>query len=134
MLKYDPFVDDGCRLWHPKHNCYLASTFRTFPDYNGVRGNDTITNTINLELEASCTVGANELSSRIYLIEGKITALDLLIFRRNNSLMEFHIFRYAATSTTYHRRQRTPGKPAPRLCTSVMSTQFLDNPSSISIE
>jgi len=63
-------MDLGFSLYHPKHDCHIATTFRTFPDYDGERGNDTVARILNLQLEAACTTQAKDTASRLFIIEG----------------------------------------------------------------
>ncbi|KAM5440975.1 hypothetical protein MferCBS31731_004114 [Microsporum ferrugineum] len=70
ILQYDPFSDNGFRLYNPAHRCHLASSFRTFPDYDGDRNNSTIVMQLDLELEVTCTSDANDSASRMYILEG----------------------------------------------------------------
>ena len=66
--------DDGIRLFSKTGNCYLGTTFRTFPDPKLVNDTGTLRNPvdqgINLELEAACIKEANLASSTFYVIDG----------------------------------------------------------------
>lgn len=87
VLKYDPFSDSGFRLYNPVHQCFLASSFRTFPDYDGEQSNDTIVTQLRLELEAACTTEVTDAASRMYILEGKIRIGSpcLFLFHRFDS-------------------------------------------------
>lgn len=60
--------DKGVILYSHEHQCSLATTFRSLPDPYGP-SNDTVLRTLNLKLEASCTVSASQTSSRLFVVE-----------------------------------------------------------------
>lgn len=56
-------------FYNPTLECDLASTFRSLPHSEHTQSNDTVLRVLGLRLEASCTVGASELSSRLYAVD-----------------------------------------------------------------
>ncbi|KAK4891849.1 hypothetical protein LTR27_009548 [Elasticomyces elasticus] len=58
------------RLYHPARGCFLATTFRSFPDLVGLRANDTVLRGLRSELEISCVQHAHERASTLHVIEG----------------------------------------------------------------
>jgi hypothetical protein len=77
---YDPHQDNGFRLWNAKANCYLATSYRTYPNLHGYASNDTIIQTLRLELEACCTYPPTREASMFYAIDG---GLGLYPTKRN---------------------------------------------------
>lgn len=71
-IDYDPDSDNGFRLYNAYQRCYLASSFRLYPDWDGERGNDTVGAQINQYVEATCTRFASVEASTLFLVEGKI--------------------------------------------------------------
>lgn len=63
--------DHGFSLYSPKHNCYLATSFRGFPQNYGPRTNDTVRKELDLELEATCTSSVSRAASRLWIVDGK---------------------------------------------------------------
>jgi hypothetical protein len=59
----------GLTFFSPEHQCSLATTFRSLPESDLGRNDDTVLRTMNLKLEASCTASASAASSRLHLIE-----------------------------------------------------------------
>ncbi|EFR02003.1 hypothetical protein MGYG_05006 [Nannizzia gypsea CBS 118893] len=113
-LEYDPFSDNGFRLYNPIHKCYLASIFRTFPDYDNGGSNDTIIAQLNLELEAACTFEANNIASRMYVIEGMTSLQNTnrqwgLLFDSFRSyitpIIRFYFRGYSILQATYNLAQ-----------------------------
>ncbi|KAF2138203.1 uncharacterized protein K452DRAFT_311572 [Aplosporella prunicola CBS 121167] len=77
VLYYDQHHDSGLSLYNPSQNCYLATSFRTYIDYDGYASkNDTVQHVINRVLEATCTRGASEQASTFWVIEGNPQNLD----------------------------------------------------------
>lgn len=74
---YDPHSDLGLRLYSPSRNCYLATSWRTYPDYDGTRTNDTLQDALDLELEATCTSDVADDASRLWVIEGILDASEI---------------------------------------------------------
>ncbi|KAK5744043.1 hypothetical protein LTR17_002381 [Elasticomyces elasticus] len=66
-VHYDADRDNGIAFYSAEHSCTLATTFRSAPSTR--RSNDTLSQALKLDLEASCTQNANRASSRIYLID-----------------------------------------------------------------
>ncbi|KAI5923968.1 hypothetical protein F4810DRAFT_666842 [Camillea tinctor] len=61
---------DGLRLYHPVFRCYLATSFRTYIDYDGDAGNDTVKQAISRISEAVCTRGVSRSASLLGIVEG----------------------------------------------------------------
>jgi hypothetical protein len=61
----------GIEVYSQQHRCSLATTFRSLPDPNILRSNDTVLRTLNLKLETSCTTSASPASARLFLVESK---------------------------------------------------------------
>lgn len=72
-IDYDPDSDNGFRLYNVYQRCYLASSFRLYPDWDGERGNDTVDAQIHQYVEATCTRFASEEASTLFLVEGRIS-------------------------------------------------------------
>lgn len=72
-INYDPDSDNGFRLYNVYQRCYLASSFRLYPDWDGEWGNDMIDAQIYQYVEATCTRFASEEALRLFLVEGKIS-------------------------------------------------------------
>ena len=66
---YNLMTDDGISLYNPKNQCNLATTFRSIPGPEIRSSNDTVLHVLDLKIEASCTISASEVSSRLFLIE-----------------------------------------------------------------
>lgn len=64
-------IANGFRLYHPKHACYLSTTFKSFPDHAASRINDSLLHELQSELEVSCVQYPNEQASTLYTVEGK---------------------------------------------------------------
>lgn len=64
-------VAEGFRLYHIERNCYLATTFQSFPDYSALESNDSMLHELHSELEVSCVQYASKQASTFYVIEGK---------------------------------------------------------------
>ncbi|KAJ5787748.1 hypothetical protein N7457_002738 [Penicillium paradoxum] len=67
---YDAHHDHGFRLWNEAANCFLATSYRTYPNMHGRESNDTILETLHLELEACCTYPASHAASTFYAVDG----------------------------------------------------------------
>ncbi|KAI2629298.1 hypothetical protein GGS26DRAFT_591966 [Hypomontagnella submonticulosa] len=71
ILEYDEKQrDGGLRFYHPVFKCYLATSFRTYVDYDGDAGNDTVSQVMNRISEAVCTRGVSRSASVLGVIEG----------------------------------------------------------------
>ncbi|KAI0147782.1 hypothetical protein GGR57DRAFT_244606 [Xylariaceae sp. FL1272] len=70
VIEYDPQADTGFRLLNPAHGCYLASSFRTYPDWDGERSLDVVASQMNMVIETVCTRLASTKASTFYIIEG----------------------------------------------------------------
>ncbi|OIW34819.1 hypothetical protein CONLIGDRAFT_26603 [Coniochaeta ligniaria NRRL 30616] len=55
IVQYDPSQDGGFRLFNSKQHCFLASSFRLYPDWDAERGNDTVAMQLNMIVEATYT-------------------------------------------------------------------------------
>ncbi|KAF2165985.1 hypothetical protein M409DRAFT_23712 [Zasmidium cellare ATCC 36951] len=66
-IYYDPSDDSGVVFYNSDYSCRLATTFRSLS--NEVATNDTVQRTLRSEIEASCTVNANDASSSFHLID-----------------------------------------------------------------
>ncbi|KAK9773289.1 hypothetical protein SCAR479_10018 [Seiridium cardinale] len=71
-IEYDPYNDEGFRLYNPLQECHLATSFRPFPDWDGESGNDTVAKEINLVIETTCTRAAAKQASTLFLVEGTL--------------------------------------------------------------
>jgi hypothetical protein len=71
-------ADAGFRLWNVLARCYLATSYRTFPDYDGMRTNDTVLHQLKLELEAVCSTTPREAASTLFAVDGEYNATCLL--------------------------------------------------------
>lgn len=67
---YDAHQDSGFRLWNTEAGCFLATSYRTYPNMHGRSSNDTIRQAMDLELEACCTYPLSKLASAFYAIDG----------------------------------------------------------------
>ncbi|KAI1114869.1 hypothetical protein F5Y14DRAFT_413181 [Nemania sp. NC0429] len=63
--------DAGFRLWNILGRCYLATSFRTFPDYDGMRTNDTVLHQLKLELETVCSTMPLASASTLFAVDGE---------------------------------------------------------------
>lgn len=81
FIQYNPDKDLGFRLYNGAGKCFLASSYRSFPDYDGERVNDTILHQLRLELEATCTAGPTREASTLYAVDGKLSHLPIGIIR-----------------------------------------------------
>ncbi|KAI0202300.1 hypothetical protein F4808DRAFT_421150 [Astrocystis sublimbata] len=72
VIEYDSQADTGFRLLNPAHGCYLASSFRTYPDWDGERSLDLVSNQMNMVIETVCTRMASKAASTFFIIEGKL--------------------------------------------------------------
>lgn len=72
IVEYDPSQDGGFRLFHPKQHCYLASSFRPYPDWDAERGNDTVAVQLKMIVEATCTRAVSQPASTLFVIEGTL--------------------------------------------------------------
>lgn len=70
VLSDDNHPENGLRLYNPAFDCYLATSFRTYVDYDGDMGNDTIVQTIKHTSEAVCTRGVSKTAAEFEVLEG----------------------------------------------------------------
>jgi hypothetical protein len=68
-IVYDPSEDTGFRLVNNEQRCYLSSSFRNFPDWDGLL-NDTVAKVLHLELESVCIEKPTVDSSRLFVVDG----------------------------------------------------------------
>jgi hypothetical protein len=80
-LEYDQHDPQKFRLWNKAANCYLATSYRSFPDWDGVKGNDTILQGLGLELEITCLRSVKLAASTREIVDGRY----LFLFRLVNS-------------------------------------------------
>ncbi|KAF4943411.1 hypothetical protein FGADI_13438 [Fusarium gaditjirri] len=116
---YYDAIQGSVNFYNPSLKCDLASTFRSLPHSEPARGNDTVLRLLDLRLEASCTVGASESSSRLYTIESfarhqsqkavqkgpdenQQTVVNVGAFRR---AIEYHLARRRLASFRNHHSQ-----------------------------
>lgn len=66
---YYDHARDGIGLYSARHQCNLATTFRSIPCSELTQSNDTVLRVLDLKLEASCTIDASRSSSTLFLIE-----------------------------------------------------------------
>ncbi|CZT24375.1 uncharacterized protein RCC_10100 [Ramularia collo-cygni] len=90
----------GFQLYHPQQKCYLATTFRSFPNYVGI--NDTMLHEVHLELEVACVQQANSRASTLYIVDGY---QDLILDQSESLLqpLEYHLKRGAAVIESMRR-------------------------------
>ncbi|RDW58530.1 uncharacterized protein DSM5745_11221 [Aspergillus mulundensis] len=70
QIVYDAHRDTGFRLWNKAANCFLATSYRTYPNMRGRTWNDTILEAMHLELEACCTYPASRAASSFHAVDG----------------------------------------------------------------
>ncbi|CAG8960304.1 hypothetical protein HYFRA_00012378 [Hymenoscyphus fraxineus] len=70
-VQYQPEEDLGFRLWNAHSACYLATSYRSFPDWDNEKRNDTILQELKLELEATCTRGVTKKASTFFVVDGE---------------------------------------------------------------
>lgn len=70
---YDPYKDGGFRLYSREAGCFLATSFRTYPNTHGRRTNDSISHTLNLEIETCCSTAPAHTAATFYVVDGKIS-------------------------------------------------------------
>ncbi|OQD62124.1 hypothetical protein PENPOL_c013G02160 [Penicillium polonicum] len=70
QVLYDAHRDNGFRLWNKAANCFLATSYRTYPNMHGRQSNDTILENLYLELEACCTYPPSRAASTFYAVDG----------------------------------------------------------------
>ena len=70
-ILYDANKDQGFRLWNEEAQCFLATSFRTYPNMRGRPSNDTVLQTLDLELEACCTYPPSRAASTLYAVDGE---------------------------------------------------------------
>lgn len=76
ILKYDQNRDSGLELYSPSSACHLATSFRMYVDYDDAGGNDTVYQGLKRTLEATCTRGASEQASTLWIVDGQYTSLS----------------------------------------------------------
>jgi hypothetical protein len=60
----------GFRLRNQASQCYLGSTFRTFPDVLADRTNDTMLHQLYMSLESACISHPTQLASTLFVVDG----------------------------------------------------------------
>ncbi|RAH59380.1 hypothetical protein BO85DRAFT_437428 [Aspergillus piperis CBS 112811] len=70
QILYDTHQDKGVRLWNKVANCYLATSYRTYPNMHARDSNDTILETLHLQLEACCTYPPSRAASTFHVVDG----------------------------------------------------------------
>lgn len=70
-LFYNRKSGDGSQLYSPIVGCFLSSTFRSFPDYNGERVIDTLIHQLRLKLDTTCSTNPNHAASTSFVIDGR---------------------------------------------------------------
>ncbi|OJJ69779.1 hypothetical protein ASPBRDRAFT_678148 [Aspergillus brasiliensis CBS 101740] len=70
QILYDTHHDRGVRLWNKAANCYLATSYRTYPNMHARDSNDTVLEVLHLELEACCTYPPSRAASTFYVVDG----------------------------------------------------------------
>ncbi|KAK7753973.1 hypothetical protein SLS62_004072 [Diatrype stigma] len=71
LIEYDQFSDTGLRLYNLAQRCQLGTSYRTYVDYDGEAGNDTVSREIRKVVETTCTRGARAEASTFWVIEGQ---------------------------------------------------------------
>lgn len=75
-LEYAPVSSQNFRLWNTAANCYLSTSYRSFPDWDRVYANDTVLRTLNLELETTCLNDATASASTWQIVDGELFTFD----------------------------------------------------------
>jgi len=70
QLESDGDTRKGFRLRNHASQCYLGSTFRTFPDVLADRTNDTILHQLYMSLESACISHPTRLASTFFVVDG----------------------------------------------------------------
>jgi hypothetical protein len=69
-LESDADTGKGFRLYNLASQCYLGSTFRTFPDVLADRTNDTILHQLYMSLESACISHPTQMASTLFVVDG----------------------------------------------------------------
>lgn len=78
VIEYNDKKDHGFRLFNPSQFCYLASSFRQFPDWDADNGRDLVEKQLKMVVEVTCTRGASAQASTFYTIEGRVCHFPLV--------------------------------------------------------
>ncbi|OBW64971.1 MAG: Uncharacterized protein AUREO_049590 [Aureobasidium pullulans] len=78
VLEYSPAQSPRFRLWNVAANCSLATSYRSFPDWNGILANDTVLKGLRLELELTCLSDANVAASTWEIVDGLCKSRKLM--------------------------------------------------------
>ncbi|KAI1874168.1 uncharacterized protein JN550_002747 [Neoarthrinium moseri] len=70
QVRYTDTSLTGFRLWNEKGKCFLSTSYRTFPDYDGSHTQDAVLHQLRLELEAVCSSNPKPAVSTFYVIDG----------------------------------------------------------------
>lgn len=85
IIHYDPQQDSGFTIYNEKNDCFLLSTFKSFPDYyykfrtdsdGGIFSdlNDTFSHFLHLETEVACYESPTPESATFFVVDGAIAA------------------------------------------------------------
>lgn len=85
-LEYAPETSQKFKLWNTAANCYLATSYRSFLDWDGVYANDTVLRGLNLELEATCLSDAAASASKWEIVDGKSLVSYSIPYGSDNSI------------------------------------------------
>jgi hypothetical protein len=77
-LESDVDTGKGFRLYNRASQCYLGSSFRTFPDVLADRTNDTILHQLYMSLESACISHPTRLASTLFVVDGIFTGVAYL--------------------------------------------------------
>lgn len=70
-LTSSPDQPSSFRLYNHRANCFLGTSYRSFPDWDGLWANDTILKGLRLDLEVTCLRNAAPVASTFSVVEGK---------------------------------------------------------------
>jgi hypothetical protein len=78
-LESDGDTSKGFHLRNHASQCYLGSTFRTFPDVLADRTNDTVLHQLYMSLESACISHPTRLASTFFAVDGIHTLTARLV-------------------------------------------------------
>jgi hypothetical protein len=100
--------DNDISFYRNEHQC-MGTTFRSLPAPNPSQSNDTVLRILNLKLEASCTISASKVSSRLFIVESTARNKSLGIAKgplkeRKSTIADIGYFRRAIDHLEARRR------------------------------
>lgn len=69
-LTYSPHQSSAFRLRNNLQDCYLATSYRSFPDWDAIHGNDTVLQGLRMELEVTCSTEVTFAASTFDIVDG----------------------------------------------------------------